>query len=196
MIHSIFKPALEKILEKLLVRERVSPGDKKLDNLISVLFVIGLILLVWVVFIYRRTLIDVKIPLLIWLVPGIFLTPLYYNKFNRIDGRRAHWVLHYIAHTGMTGAFLLFGFMASNFYFAGNQSLNRRFEIVSKGSIPGGKGHRNERQPYVVIDYGGFKKELIFTFPEEEKIDAARYVDLTVKQGLWGFEILERYDTE
>ena len=179
-----------------LIGERVSSGNKRLDTLVVTLFFLGLILLIWEVFIYRRTIIALEIPLLIWLTPGIFLTPLLYDKMNNIDGMRAHWILHYVAHTCMTGAFLLFGFMASNYYFADNQTVDKQFEIIRKGSLPGPKGHRDEREPYVEIDYNGFEKQIVFKYSDTEKIDSARYVNLTVKKGLFGYDILERYDAE
>ena len=184
------------ILRKTLVKERVSKGNKKQDTLITVLFFLGLILLKWEIFIYRRTIIELKIPLLIWLIPGIFLTPLLYDKFNKIDGRRAHWILHYVAHTCTTGAFLLFGFMATNYYFADNQTIDKRFEILKKGSLADSKGNRDKRKPYVEIDYNGFEKQIVFKYPDTEKIDSAKYVNLTVKKGLLGFDILESYDVE
>ncbi|MBN2395039.1 MAG: hypothetical protein JXC36_01090 [Candidatus Atribacteria bacterium] len=196
MIDYHIRKGLEGILKKTLVKERVSKGNKKLDALITILFFVGLILLFWEVFIYRRTIIELKIPLLIWLTPGVFLTPLLYDTFNKIDGMKAHWTLHYVAHTCMTGAFLLFGFMASNYYFADNHTVDKRFEIIKKGSLPGSKGHRDEREPYVEIDYNGFEKQIVFQYSDTEKINSAKYVNLTVKKGLLGFDILERYDAE
>ncbi|RKD87765.1 hypothetical protein [Mangrovibacterium diazotrophicum] len=196
MSDTSIRKGLKGVRKKTLVKERRPNGNKKLEALFSILFFLGLILLYWEILIYRRTIIEIKIPLLIWLTPGILLTPLLYDKFNKIDGMRAHWLLHYVAHTCMTGAFLLFGFMASNYYFADNQTVDKRFEIVRKGSLPGPKGHRSKREPYVEIVYKGFEKQLVFKYSDTKKIDAAQYVNLTVKKGVWGFDILERYDAK
>ncbi len=179
-----------------LVGERVSNGNKKLDNLVVILFFLGLILLIWEIFIYRRTIIELKIPLLLWLTPGVFMTPLLYKRMNYIDGMKAHWTLHYILHTCMTGAFILFTFMASNLYFADNQIENKTFDIIRKGSLPGSKGHRSKRKPYVMINYEGMEKQLIFQYSVTETINSAKKVNLTVKRGLWGFDILEKCETE
>lgn len=176
--------------------ERVSNGNKKLDYLVVVLLFLGLILLIWEIFIYRRTIIELNIPLFLWLTPGVFLTPLLYKRINYIDGIKTHWTLHYILHTFMTGAFILFSFMASNLYFADNKIENKKFDIIGKGSLPGSKRHRNERKPYVMINYEGMEKQLIFSYPETDKINSAKKVNLTVKRGLWGFDILEIYETE
>ncbi len=179
-----------------LVGEKVSNGNEKLDKIIGFLFILGLSLLVWEIFIYRKTIIDLKIPLLIWLLPGIIMTPLLYDKMNNIDGMKAHWTLHYLLHTGMTGAFILFLFMATNFYLADSSLVKKQFEIIEKGSLPGSKGHRNERKPYVVINYEGLEKELIFSYSQIEKVNDSRYANLYVKKGLWGFDILEEYKVE
>jgi hypothetical protein len=189
------KPA-NKTRQFRLVGERVSSGNKKLDNLVVILFFLGLILLIWEIFIYRRTIIELKIPLLLWLTPGVFMTPLLYKRMNYIDGMKAHWTLHYILHTCMTGAFVLFTFMASNYYFADNQIEKSTFEIIGTGSLPGSKGHRSERKPYVVINYKGMEKQLIFSYPETDRINSAKMVNLSVKKGLLGFDIIERYETE
>ncbi|MCO4293075.1 hypothetical protein NF867_09385, partial [Solitalea sp. MAHUQ-68] len=179
---------------KGLINERVSKGNKILDAAFYSFFLLGLILLIWEIYIYRQTIIDVKIPLLIWTVPGVFLTPLLYDKLNNIDGRVGHWILHYIGHTCSTGAILLFGFMASNLYMADYKKVNKQYSIIEKGSIPGSKGHRNERLPYVVINYEGLKKELIFSYSQTDIINTANNVNLTVRKGFWGFDVLEEYE--
>jgi len=179
-----------------LIGERVSSGNKKLDSLVVILFFLGLILLLWEIFIYRKTIIEFKIPLIIWLTPGIFLTPVLYKTMNYIDGMMAHWTLHYILHTCMTGSFVLFAFMASNYYFAENQIEQKTFKIIGNGSLAGAKGQRSKRIPFVMIKYQGMEKQLIFSYSETDRINSAEMVNLTVKKGLWGFDILEKYETE
>ncbi len=62
---------VNKIGQFRLLGERVSNGNKKLDGLVSALFFSGLILLLWVMMIYNKTIIELKIPLMIWLIPGL-----------------------------------------------------------------------------------------------------------------------------
>lgn len=131
--------SLENILRKNLVKGRVSKGNKKLDNIIVFLFILGIALLTCEIYIYRKTLIELKIPLMIWLSPGIILTPIFYNKLNDIDGMKAHWSLHYILHSCMTGAFVLFGFMAVNYFFADHDVVSKEFKVQEIGSLAGGK---------------------------------------------------------
>jgi hypothetical protein len=196
MSNETIRKSIEGFLKKHLIKERVSEGNKKLDNLIGFLFIFGIVLLTWEVFIYRRTIIELKIPLLIWLTPGLFLTPLFFNKMNNIDGMKAHWILHYVLHTIMTGGFILFCFMASNFYLAGNTIVDEKFEVIKRGSLSGSKGHRDERKPYVVINYKGIEKQLIFSNPQMEKVMSAKSAKLSVRKGLFGFDIIEKYEIE
>ena len=175
--------------------ENTNKKNTKIRNIGGALFFLGLGLLYWEVIIYRETIIDLKIPLLIWLTPGIFLTPIFYNRINALD-RKANWALHYFLHTCMTGSILLFSFMATNLYFADSHIMVKHFNVLNTGSISGPKGHRDEREPYVDINYEGLEKEVVFTYEETAKVMSAKSVKLTVRKGLLGFDILEKYEIE
>src|SRR5688572_25013322 len=137
----------------------VSKRNKKADFIICSIFFIGLALTYWEVILFRTTIIPLAIPLALCFVPGIILTPLCYHKLNEIDGRRGHWILHYILHSFTTGAILLFTFMSVNYYLVGEEIIVYKFDIQSKSSISGPRGHRHEREPTVMINYFGFEKE-------------------------------------
>lgn len=190
------KRTTKKIVRFSLIGQRVSSGNKKLDKLVGFLFILGLILLYLEILIFRETIIDLTIPLIIWLTPGVVMTPLLYGKMNNIDGMKAHWSLHYVLHTCMTGAFILYFFMASNFYLADNQIEKKSFKIIRTGSLPGPKGSRNEREPYVFINYEGLEKQLLFSFNVTDKINSAKEVELSVRKGFFGFDILDKYEVE
>ncbi|GAB7088142.1 hypothetical protein [Marinifilum fragile] len=185
--------SLENILRKNLVKGRVSKGNKKLDNIIVFLFILGIALLTCEIYIYRKTLIELKIPLMIWLTPGIVLTPIFYNKLNDIDGMKAHWSLHYILHSCMTGAFVLFSFMAVNYFFADNEVVSKEFKVQETGSLAGGKRNRNKRSPYVVINYEGMEKQLVFSNSQMDKVMNSKSAVLKVRKGRLGFDVLENY---
>lgn len=187
------RESLGNLLKKLLVKERVSKGEPMLDKLIGFLFVLGLCLLVWVIFIYRRTIIELEIPLLLWLTPGIILTPFFYTRLNNIDGMKAHWILHYILHSCMTGAVILFSFMSINYYLADDVITTKQYEVLDIGSLPGGKNDREKRKPYVIINYKGLDKQLIFSNSQMENVRNAKIVIVDVRKGKLGFDILENY---
>jgi len=175
--------------------EKTNKKNTRIRNIGGALFFLGLVLLLWEIEIYRDTIIDLKIPLLIWLTPGLVLTPIFYSRINALD-RKANWALHYFLHTCMTGSFLLFSFMATNLYFSDSQSTIKHFNVINTGSICGPKGHRDEREPYVDINYEGLEKEVVFTYEETAKVMSAKSVKLTVRKGLLGFDILEKYEID
>jgi hypothetical protein len=46
----------------------------------------------------------------------------------------------------------------------------------------------------VTIDYFGLQKELVFRYEDTEKVENADEVSLTVKNGFFGFDILDHYE--
>jgi len=184
-----------KIEREKQLSEKVYKNNTKIRNMGGVLFFLGLTLLICEIRIYRNTIIDLKIPLLIWLIPGLFLTPIFYNRINALD-RKANWTLHYFLHTCMTGSILLFTFMATNLYFGENKIMVKYFNVLKTGSVCGPKGHREEREPYVEINYEGLEKEVVFTYEETAKVMSAKSVKLTVRKGFLGFDILEKSEAE
>ena len=173
--------------------------NKKLDNLISILFFLGLILLIWEIYIFRATVIDWKIPTFIYLIPPIFLTPLFFNKLNEIDPsiyihskyKAVHYLLHYFLHFVIVGGILCFIFMATNFYFADNQTTDKRFEIIEKGQF-----NSRSRDNWVRIDYEGQEKELVFPNSYEKEVDNAKFVSFEVQKGFLGFDIIKNKKLE
>ena len=66
-------------------KEQVSNKSTKQEKFILFLFHLGLVLLIWEVSIYRRTIIAFNIPLIIFIIPGVFLTLVFYEKFDKIQ---------------------------------------------------------------------------------------------------------------
>jgi len=58
--------------------------------------------------------------------------------------------------------------------------------------MSGTKGHRDERQPLVTIDYFSFEKELVFRFVDTDKVNRADSVTVVVRKGGLGFDILDK----
>jgi hypothetical protein len=75
----------------------------------------------------RETLIDQKQVLVIYLIPGILLTPILYSYLNKLSDKKGHLVLHYIVHTVVVGGLLLYLLMATNYYFAEENEVDSLF---------------------------------------------------------------------
>lgn len=153
----------------------------------------GLVLIGFATGIYRETIIGPTIPIFIILAVGLttfFLTKSHYNRIHEFQ-RLIIPLMQCIASWGFIAGYL---FMAINYYLADNELKEKQFKIESKSSIPGPRGKSRERRPTVTIDYFGFKKELFFSFRDTERVKNASKVNVTIRKGLLGFDILNHYD--
>jgi hypothetical protein len=75
-------------------------------------------------------------------------------------------------------------FMASNFYFADNDIVLKSCSISYKHTIG-----TKIQEPAIEIDYEGIKKQLVFSAPQQNEVDTSQYVLLTVRKGLWGYDV-------
>lgn len=206
-------------------------NNKILEFLLKTFFIGGSCLSIWSILIYHETIIDRSITLVLFLVPGIFMTPIYYKRINLINedlirvnpinarygdpvrwilhwliymifhyffhnkkideikGNPLLWLLHYIFHICTTGSLIVFIFLASNFYFATDDNVEyKRFDIVRKDSISGRSGYMT---PCVYVNYEGMEKELIIKSSMKPNVKSAKKVNLNIKKGFLGFDVIE-----
>jgi hypothetical protein len=155
--------------------------------------VVGTFLIVLEVELYRKTIIDFYIPLIVILVVGtaaFLFNKRHYQKVYALQGIFFPLIQN-IFSWGFIACYL---FMATNYYFTDTDTRNHKFPIKYKSSLPGGKGHQNERQPLVAIDYFGFEKELVFRFSQTGNVEQADSVILKTSRGILGFDVLVDYN--
>lgn len=157
-------------------------------------FMTGLILIIFEIFLFRKTIIQLWIPITVILTIGIISFLLNRTHFNLTNNSKG-WIFPLMQNIVSWGFISCYIFMAMNYYFADRERHKSSFEIKSKSSMPGPRGYRNERKPLVTIDYFGFEKVLVFDYTDTEKVDKATNVTLSTRKGLLGFDILEHYDT-
>jgi hypothetical protein len=154
--------------------------------------VLGLVLLAFEMLIYRRTIINPYIPFSIMLVVGsvaFYFNRQHYKKTYLLTGNFLPFVQHFISW----GSLSCYIFMATNYYLADKKTTEYKFSIKEKNSMSGPKGHRDERQPLVTIDYFSFEKELVFRYVDTDKVNKADSVTVVVRKGGLGFDILDNY---
>ena len=140
---------------------------ERLDAWVSAAFMLGLMLMLWEISIYNDTLIRAGIPWAILLFPGLILTPVFYNKFNEIEGKKDFWLFQYVLHTCIAGSFILFLFMATNYYFSGFLVETTVCRIIKRGV----KSLEDEGEvPYGSIRYHGMERDIIFPGLEEAEL--------------------------
>ena len=168
-------------------------NEKIWKGFYTVSFLVGLVLLVFEITIYRKTIIDIYIPISIILVVGLltfYLNRDHYKKTYALKGN----FFPVIQNLFSWGAISCYIVMATNYYSADKITTEYQFQIKEKSSMPGRKYHRNERQPLVRIDYFGFEKELVFRYADTEKVNKADSIRVTVRKGRLGFDILKDYE--
>jgi len=158
----------------------------------TISFFLGLIAMVFEIFIYRKTVISEYLLMLIIFGIGIISFILIKDHYNKIY--LTSKIFYPLCQSFVSWGFLAcFIFMASNYYLAGSETKDYKFKIIKKESMPGGKGHRSERQPLVSFNYFDFEKELVFKYDDTKAVNDADSVLVRVKKGALGYDILDEY---
>ena len=160
----------------------------------TVTLFIGMILIIFEVFIYRRTMITPIIPISIILGIGtvaFLLNKEHYKATYSLNGNFYPFMQNIISW-GFISCYI---FMSLNYYFADPATQVHRFVIANKDSMPGTKGRRHERSPTVTFDYFNLKKELVFDYSDTDRILEADSVTVSIRKGALGFDVLESYDS-
>lgn len=174
-------------------RVHKSESSKILSQVVcSLSFIIGLWLAVLMINIYRQTVISWQIPFCISISSGITLAFITrrskFNIHNFPTESIFYPIFYYITSLG---SFLGYLFLAYNYYFAYPEIAHYDFPIKEKSSMPGPKGHRDERQPLVRFDYFGREKELVFPYSQTSQVAQANKILIRVKKGRLGFDIVD-----
>jgi len=159
----------------------------------QIIFFIGLISIIWEIKIYRQTIIDLKILLGIILVVGFLTTFLSLNDFQKLfkySRKTSLYFWTFIQSIVSWGFLACSFFMFMNYYLASRESNKQTYEIIERSSMTGRKYHRDERKPTFKIMYEGKPKELVFTNKYYEKIESYKSIELIIKEGFLGFDIL------
>jgi energy-coupling factor transporter transmembrane protein EcfT len=145
---------------------------------------LGLILIYFEILIFRKTIINVWIPLSIIFLFGLFtflFTKGHYKKTYHLSGNFLP-LLHSIVSLGLIACYI---FMAANYYLSGERSVSKA-KILKTGHLA--KGRRGCANPYCEIKINGLEKQLIF--PCGFDIDNSNTVILTVEKGFFGFDVV------
>lgn len=166
---------------------------KQRKVLYPIIFIFGLFLMAWQVLIFRNTIIDKSILIGIILLTGLIIFPFDYKNYGEIykySGIKLYFfsAMQYICGFGFTICSI---FMLTNFYLADSKPIKKTYKIIKRSSLPGSKYHRDERKPTFLINYNGNFKELVFPHKYYEKMKFYTNIELEVRKGYFGFDILE-----
>lgn len=166
---------------------------KQRKVLYPILLLLGLGLIIWQIKIFRNTIIDLSIPIGIILVVGVISFILDSKNYVKTYDMSETGFNFFALMQGIIGYGFIAGsiFMLANFYLADKDIVTRSFEIMERSSLPGGENQREERTPTFTISYDGKIKELGFRHEFYETMDVYENVQLEVRKGYFGFDILE-----
>lgn len=164
---------------------------KLINGIIATLIVTSALLLTWEIQIYRSTIINVYIPLAVWILTGIITTPFLYkilniyilNPYN--PGRLPMWA-HLFVNILVAGSITVTTLMSINYYFPKPPIYNLTLPIESTGNLA--KGRHGCDNPYVHVIYKEQEKEIVF--PCGTDVKSYHYVSLQMEEGFFGFEII------
>ena len=166
---------------------------KQRKILYPTILISGLFLMGWEINVYRNTIIDLSIPIGIILIVGIIAFVLdikNYKKTYEYKGIGLYFyaLMNYLAGYGFIACTI---FMLTNYYLADKKSVKKSFEIVERSSLSGSKHHRDKRKPTFKINYDGKMKELVFKHKFYKKMASYKNIELEIKKGFFGFDIID-----
>jgi hypothetical protein len=167
------------------------PVPSPVDIIKFVFMIAGMILIVFAVVLYRKTIIAPAIPVGITLSVTCIAFLARKKEAAGMPVFRGYF-LAFMSALIFWGFLACYALMAINYYAAENRIQHYTFKIEERGSLVGPKRHRERRSPTVTINYFGFEKELVFPYEDTQEVKAAQNVKLFVRRGYLGYDIIER----
>ncbi|SEI83807.1 hypothetical protein SAMN05216327_104166 [Dyadobacter sp. SG02] len=162
------------------------PPSTNGNRIVNFLFFVSLLLMIWGISMYRQTIIDAKYLLgacIFGIVAANLLLPLFVaTTYSR--------TLAVLTRSIIGAGFFYFALLFLNQQFRSKIILAEEFEIVERGSLARGKSARCS-QPYVMVDFHGEMKQLIFYCDKEDTIKRSRKMILNYSKGAFGFAVVE-----
>ncbi len=172
--------------EKILLQKKnlLSQKMRWIDYILSFLFFCGLILNVFTITIFRKTVIDWEVPTGIWLGFGLMsmlCLRKYSAKYYHI--RNILWEL--FITIGSFGGFFTYGFMATNYYFLDKNEIETiKTTIIKTGHFAEGQSGCGNAHAHVNIK--GKEKQLVF--PCGFEIVKYKFITVKLQRGFLGYD--------
>ena len=163
------------------------PTSKRRESILSTAFIVAMILVVFGIDIYRKTIIDPWILVGVTTVGVTFGCYLLWRKEVTTKGS----ILSLFTCAGIGGGCLYFLFLFLNKNFAEGGSITETFPIRESGRLAGRYGG----EAFVDIDFHGQKKEIVFKRGDVDRpIESYTTVRLQYRKGLFGFLYVEEQE--
>lgn len=155
---------------------------------LTILFAIAVLLTIWQIMIYRKTVIDFQVPFVIWLTTGLVFTPFMTKALDNYYSTK-HLLLQLLFNSTTFGGIIVFLFMSTNFYFHTGQVKKVECEIINTGTLGRGR-HGTCKSPFATVVINKVQKQLVFGCGIY--IHKYKNIELELVQGRWGYDIISR----
>ncbi|WP_343747601.1 tetratricopeptide repeat protein [Fluviicola sp.] len=159
------------------------PNRKKQTGL-SIGLIGFLLLLIWEVDLYRETFISLWTALVIYIGGGSIAFFLLRNRMRNYKRRVETYGIWWTTLAGIffSGGVVLTLVMTLNYYIP----LEKKPETIFLKVIKTGRfGGRGSKDPYVIVDYNGFEKQLVFDYSTD--VINSKLVKVSLRKGIFGF---------
>jgi hypothetical protein len=156
------------------------------NRILFVLFMASIGLAIYTVNLYRITIIG-KDTLFIVSTIGVLIGLLLIRVFiKNADSNFWTYLIGIIISISVSN----FGLLFLNQTFSDKEIKNEIFQIEKRGTLGRGKSSKCF-QPYVVIDFHGKEKEIVFYCDSSEQLKLASNLSIAYSKGLFGLEIIK-----
>jgi hypothetical protein len=146
---------------------------------------------VWEIEIYRKTIVPLGLPLLLWVGTGLVLTP-FLKDFLKRHYDTDSLLLQSVFNIVTWGGFTVFLFMWSNFTFTKDEVRTVKLIIQNRGTLA--EGRYGCGNPYVDVTYMGKEKQLVF--PCNTDVTSYEFAYVLMKEGAFGYPIIVQQQLE
>jgi hypothetical protein len=155
------------------------------NTILTVLLFSGVLLQIFAIKIYGNTIISWKILVSSWLLIGIACRQFTSSLLNTYY-KTTNYFLQLVFNSCTFGGIFAFCFLASNFYFHNEKIETKKVEIIKTGHLSKWRGSCGK--PYAVFKFGNTEKQVDFSC--ETEIEKYKYINLTIKEGFFGYHII------
>ena len=156
------------------------------DAVLTILFFLSIGLTIWGINIYRLTIINIEY--LFWIVAFGVIIAFATLTFLVKSSYSTFWT--FFIKAGIGGGLFYFGLLFLNKQFADKKITTEDFKIIKTGTL--GRGRSSTCfQPYVIINFYGTEKQLLFYCDDAQIIKRSTKVNLTYSKGSFGFNIIK-----
>lgn len=163
---------------------------KKTLRIISILTLISLLLILWEFSIYRKTFIQVYIPIFVMVIGGFSAFLIFRKKINYYINLEHNFYLQALHGIILFGGVLMYLFMALNFYIPVGKDQILNLKVIEIGKLS--TRRRSCEKPYAIVDYKGFEKQLIF--PCYTDLQNSKSIKVSMRKGMLGFLIIDEME--